>query len=277
MGRAEGLVTLPRIIPLWPDGSRQNPSDPSQRPRIEVYSPQNDHGGLMPGVIVFPGGGYEMRAQHEGAPVARLFADHGLIGIVCHYRVAPHHFPAPLADALRAVRLVRHMGEDLGIDRQRVGLMGFSAGGHLASTVATQPQLHREPDDDLLDRYKARPERLMLAYPVISMVGEHHQASAENLLGPSPSIERRRQMSNELHVTPQNPPTFLFHTFDDGVVPASNSLRFSQALLDQGVSVELHLYNSGPHGVGLGGIWPKLQSWPVLLVDWLSSWTVPLI
>lgn len=266
----------PLIVSLWPDGSAQNPVEPEERPRLEVYLPDGVAPSPSAAVIVCPGGGYTRRAPHEAEPVARLFAAHGLVGMVCHYRVAPHRFPAPQADAARAVRLVRHRAAEWGINPQRVALMGFSAGGHLACTIATRPDLFREPEDGLVGSYAARPDRLILAYPVVSMTREYHHGSTENLLGPNPPEELRRQLSNELHVTPQNPPVFIFHTADDPGVNVSNSLRFAEACLAHGVPVELHIYQSGRHGVGLAADMPQLRSWPSLLIDWLHDWIEPL-
>jgi acetyl esterase/lipase len=220
-------------------------------------------------VVVCPGGGYVGRAPHEAAPFGAFFAEHGFVGIVCHYRVAPHYFPAPMADAARAVRMVRHLAAQLSVDPSRVAIMGFSAGGHLACTTATQPDLHRDPQDDLAERYPARPDRAILAYPVVSMLDG---LCAENLLGEHAAREQWRQMSNELHVTEKNPPAFLFHTADDPVVPVSHSLRFAEACLAKGVPVELHVYEHGAHGVGLATDLPKLASWPGLVIDWLSGW-----
>jgi acetyl esterase/lipase len=263
------------VIPLWPDGSPHNPAQASERPRLTLYRPVRSAMNPMAAMIVCPGGGYSGRAAHEGAPFAELFALHGIFGFVLDYRVSPHRFPAPFMDAARAVRLVRHKAGEWGIDPQRVGLMGFSAGGHLAASVATQPDLHREPLDDLADRYSARPDRSVLAYPVISMVAEHHVGSTRNLLGPDASEDLRRQHSHELHVTPQSPPTFLFHTSDDGAVPLSNSLRLATALRAAGVEVEVHSFAHGPHGVGLAMADPNLRVWTTLLMNWLRPWWEP--
>lgn len=260
------------VVNLWPDGSAHNPTDPEQRPRIEIHQPAQAAEKPRAAVIVCPGGGYTHRAEHEGAPFARLFAEHGIVGIVCHYRTYPHLFPAPMADAARAVRVTRQLADRFGIDPTRVGIMGFSAGGHLACTTSTQPDLHHDPQDDLIGRYSARPDRVILGYPVVSMSSEFHSGSAQNLLGPDAPEALRRQMSNELHVTEDNPPAFLFHTADDPSVPVSNSIRFASACHEKGVPVELHVYETGRHGVGLATDMPRLRSWTTLLMDWLADW-----
>jgi len=266
-------MTADETFFLWPDGSPHNGTEPTTRPRLEVYYPSGEFRGRA--VIILPGGGYEMLAPHEGEPFARLFAYHGLLAAVCFYRVSPHRYPAPMADAARAVRLVRAQAEHWGLREGGITLMGFSAGGHLASTIATQPDLHRDPLDDLAARYRARPDRLALAYPVISLVREYHLGSAVALLGPRPPEALRRQLSNELHVSPANPPVFLFHTADDEVVPVSNSIRFAQACRAQGVPVSLYIYPSGPHGVGLAEGWPDLRSWVDRLLEWLLKNGLP--
>ena len=151
--------------------------------------------------------------------------------------------------------------------------MGCSAGGHLASTVATQPRLHIEPDDGLAAKVSARPDRVILGYPVISFVANrYHAGSAGNLLGPEPSEERRKQFSNELHVTSENPPAFIFHTADDPGVRVNNALLFASAYAEKEVPCELHIYRSGPHGVGMALNNPALRTWSSLLIDWLRDW-----
>lgn len=260
------------VIPLWPDDSPHNPKQKEHRPRLELYQPKQKAAGPVPAVIVCPGGGYGGRAAHEGAPFAELFAAHGFVAFVCHYRVSPHRHPAPMTDACRAVRMVRHLATDFAVDPKRIALMGFSAGGHLASTVATQPTLHVDELDDLAEHHDARPDRAILGYPVISMVEHYHQGSAANLLGQNPSLAARHQMSNELHVTAKNPPAFIFHTFDDKAVPVQNALMFTSACAKAGVPVEMHVYQSGPHGVGIAADRPTLKSWTGLLIDWLKAW-----
>ncbi len=265
----------PRVVNLWPnDCPHNNIKDRAGKPRplIEIYAPAEKPTRPVPAIVVCPGGGYGTRAPHEGRPFAELFAKHGYVGVVCHYRVSPYRFPAPMADAARAIRVVRSLADELNIDAHKVGIMGFSAGGHLAATTATQPDLHKDEHDDLVDKFPARPNRCILGYPVVSMVTRYHKGSAANLLGADPSEQRRRQFSNELHVTPKNPPTFMFHTADDGPVPVENSLNFAAALTKHKVPYALHVYPHGRHGVGLAGNNEKLKSWTTLLIDWLKGW-----
>jgi len=260
----------PRIVALWPDGSRHNPPEEAERPRIEIHQPARPRHSPCPAVLVFPGGGYTTRAAHEADPFAEFYAQHGYVGVVCHYRVKPHYFPAPMLDAARAIRMVRHLAPELDIDPAAIAILGFSAGGHLVCSLASQPALAQDPADDLADRYDARPNRLIAAYPVVSLV-QHNRNLAPNLLGETFTEADRERVSSELHVTAEHPPTFLFHTTDDPVVPAQQSIDYAQALMAAGVSVELHLYASGPHGVGLAQHRPTLRSWPALTVDWLAG------
>jgi acetyl esterase/lipase len=265
-------MTSTRIIHLWPDGSENNGPDPAWRPHLEVHPPPKARDVPTAAVLVLPGGGYNNLAPHEGANFARLLADHGMVGIVCHYRRSPNRFPAPQADAARAVRMVRSMAGELNIDPQRVGMLGFSAGGHNAATIATQPLIHRDPHDDLLGQYGARPDRLMLGYPVISFVQHAHAGCVKALLGESPSQGRLEALSNELHVTPDNPPTFIFHTVGDAGVPVEHALLFAGALRAAGVAFELHCFEPGLHGVGMALTDRKLRSWSDLMMNWLSDW-----
>ncbi len=259
-----------RVIPLWPDDCPHHGAADAA-PRLEVYRPTVRSGEPAAAIIVLPGGGYHHLADHEGAPVARLFASRGLVGVVCRYRTAPHRHPAPYADAARAVRRVRSLRRELGIDPQRLGLMGFSAGGHNACTVATQPDLHLDEHDDLVGAFSARPDRLILAYPVVSFINHAHGRSAQNLLGPNATDVMLKNLSGERHVKPNTPPTFLFHTADDPGVPVENSLHFAAACRRAGVPVELHVYAHGRHGVGMAEDHPALRSWTSLMLDWLSD------
>lgn len=257
-------------VNLWPGGVHAGTA--AEVPRLEIHLPRERRQGHADAVVILPGGGYAGRAPHEGEVMGRFFASHGLVGIVAHYRVAPNRFPAPYADACRALRLVREMSGDLSINPEKIALMGFSAGGHLAATVATQPDLYRDPEDDLASKWSARPNRVILAYPVVSFLPPlTHEGSVQNFLGETtPTRDQRVRFSNELHVTSENPPAFLFHTVEDPHVPVQNSLSFASACVEKGVQVEVHIYPRGPHGVGLAEEYSELRDWPQLLVNWLN-------
>lgn len=262
------------VIPLWPVNCPHGQGD--DPPRLVVYEPAAQPVTPRPAVIVCPGGGYEKVSNHnEGEPFAELLAGRGIVAFVCFYRVAPHRYPLPQADLMRAVRLVRSRADEWRIDPDRVGVLGFSAGGHNAATVATQPDLFVDEHDDLADRYTCRPDRLMLGYPVISLIDEPHSNSCNNLLGDDASEAMKRALSNELHVRPDNPPTFLFHTADDPAVHVSNSLNFAAALRRYDIPVDLHIYAHGPHGIGLATDHPAVCGWTELLLDWLADWRTP--
>lgn len=268
----------PTIIPLWPKGGPNakiaDDKMPGGAPGL-VFHPSPARKGASPRacVLVCPGGGYCCRADHEGTPFAELFQKAGMASGVIHYRVSPNRHPAPFADVARAIRLVRKNAKEWGVDPNRIGLMGFSAGGHLASTVGVQPNLWLDPNDDLAKKFSARPDRLILGYPVISFIHRSHGGSCQNLFGEDVCDAARLQLSNELHVNKDTPPTFLFHTANDSVVPVPNSLRFAEACSNFGVPHELHVFEDGPHGVGLALDRPKLRIWTELLLAWLSDWT----
>jgi len=258
------------IVNLWPSGSANNPPGEGA-PRLEIYLPEGTPTGPRGAVLVLPGGGYNHLAAHEGEPVARFFADRGLVGAVCYYRVAPHYYPAPVADATRAVRLLREHAPRYGIDAQRLAAIGFSAGAHLAATIVTQPDLHCDPDDDLVGRQSARTDRLILAYGALSMQPEGNPSLAVRLFGPDATDAQRDLVSAERHVTRDTPPTFLFHTADDPTVPVWNAIAFFRTLRAQSIPAELHIYETGRHGVGLAADNPRLRSWPGLACDWLVN------
>ena len=271
-------MTQPDVVNLWPDDCPHGRDVEGDVPRMDVYRPAASGGDrARAAMVVLPGGGYTHRAEHEGRPFAELFARHGMVGIICHYRVG-RRFPASYTDACRAIRLVRARAAEWHIDPQRVGLLGFSAGGHNACTVATQPELQHDSHDDLAGRFSARPDRLALAYAVTSFGEYGHEGSCEALLGPDATAAQRDALDGEAHVDERTPPTFLFHTADDPGVPVENSMRFAAALRRAGVPFALHIYAHGPHGVGMAnGVAsapnaPHLTTWPPLLLDWLTDW-----
>ncbi len=218
--------------------------------------------GRRPAVLVLPGGGYRRTAAHEAEPVGAWLAGLGLHAVVLHYRVAPHRHPAPLDDARRALDWLRGGGHGPDVDPGRVGVLGFSAGGHLAATLANQ---------------SSPPDLSILAYPVISLVDEPHEGSVDALLGPGASPERRAAHSADRTVSAATPPAFVWHTADDAAVPVGHSLRYAAALAAAGVPVELHVFPRGPHGVGLATDRPALAGWTDLCERWLGSqgWLTP--
>ena len=223
--------------------------------------------------IVCPGGGYQHLADHEGMPVARWLNSLGTTAFVLKYRLGPtYHHPVEMDDVQRAIRLVRFNAKAWGLDPKRIGIIGFSAGGHLASTAATHFD-NRVPDAaDKMDRTDCRPDLAMLIYPVITMLDPHvHAGSRQNLLGDRPDPKLEEFLSSDQQVTRKTPPCFLVATFDDRVVPVENSLLFAEACHKNGVEVELHIFEHGPHGFGLGGSDPVLKTWPDIAARWLAK------
>ncbi len=233
-------------------------------------------------VVVCPGGGYGMLADdHEGKQVAEWLNSLGVAAFVLKYRLGPrYHHPAMLQDAGRAIRTVRAGATRWGVDPHKIAIIGFSAGGHLASTAGTHFDAGKPDADDRIERVSSRPDRLILVYPVIALATPYgHSGSLRNLLGDNPAQGLVESLSNERQVTKETPPTFLAHTNADQGVPAENSLLFALALRKAGVPVELHLFERGQHGLGLGGGTaqfkippdPAFQMWPKLCEVWLKN------
>jgi acetyl esterase/lipase len=258
--------------PLWPDPATQpGGPHPDGLPTITPYLPPAPHAPVG-AVVVCPGGGYSRRAPHEGEPVARWLVSLGLAAFVLDYRVAPARHPLPLGDVQRGVRTVRASARHWGVDPRRVAVLGFSAGGHLAATIATHFDAGDPAAQDAVERVGCRPDAAILCYPVITFGEQHsHAGSMRNLLGEDPSQELRRHLSNELQVSPQTPPTFLWHTAEDAAVPVENSLLFAAALAHHGVPFELHVFPRGRHGLGLAGDLPAVGAWTGLCRVWLDG------
>ena len=223
--------------------------------------------------IVCPGGAYGHLAPHEGAPVARWLNTVGINAFVLKYRIGPkYHHPVEMEDVQRAIRLVRSRAEEWNLDPNRIGIIGFSAGGHLASTAATHFDDGNSAATDPVDRVSSRPDLAILMYPVITMMDPYvHKGSRLNLLGAKPDADLIAFLSNERHVTPETPPCFIVHTADDRTVPVQNSLMFALALRNNKVPVEMHIFEHGSHGFGLGGKDPVLSTWPALAATWLRA------
>lgn len=243
---------------LWPEGAPGAVGTGElDKPALTTWLAPKPNGAA---VLVCPGGGYGALAMdHEGKQIAEFYNSFGVSAFILKYRLGPRYrHPAPLDDARRAMRMIRERAPKLGLDPARVGVMGFSAGGHLASTLSTHFQQGERPDF------------AVLCYPVISFTTRYtHSGSMRNLLGATPDPALVWDLSNELKVTAETPPTFLFHTNADTGVPAENSVLYYMALRRVRVPAEMHIYAEGNHGVGLAQKDPVLASWPDRLKDWL--------
>jgi acetyl esterase/lipase len=263
----------PLEILLWEGGAPgalgQTDSD---KPSITAYPAPRGSSGTA--VIVAPGGGYgNLAIEHEGRQEAYWFNAMGVTAFVLKYRLGPrYHHPIELGDAQRAIRIVRTRAAEFAISPDRIGMMGFSAGGHLTSTAGTHFDAGKPGATDPIERASSRPDFLIMGYPVVSFdPAIRHNGSLKNLLGDNPDPKLIEDLSNELRVTPETPPTFLFHTTNDPGVPVENSVRFYLALRKAKVPVEMHLFENGPHGVGMALGDPALSAWPSLLMNWMRA------
>jgi len=274
----------PRVIELWPEGvPGLLPDAPPERIEDErVYNvsvatlsafPAKVSDARRAAVIVCPGGAYvRLAVTKEGSDVTRFLNSLGVSAYVLKYRVAPYRYPAALRDVLRAVRFLRANAAELGIDPQRIGVFGSSAGGHLAASAATLFDSPEGKTGAALDAVSARPDFVALLYPVVTMADPYaHKGSREALLGPKPSKELVEKTSLELQVTRETPPLFLVHTAEDQSVPVENSIALYAALRKAGVPAEMHVYEKGPHGFGLRPDLGTTSEWPRRFGEWLRS------
>jgi acetyl esterase/lipase len=267
----------PQILRLWPDrapGALGDQDDDT--PTLAIYLPSGVSSTSKPiaAVIIAPGGSYRALAMDkEGRAPAEYLNSLGVAAFVLKYRLGPrYHHPVQLGDAQRAIRLVRARASEWRIASDRIGIFGFSAGGHLASTASTQFDAGRAEAADPIDRVSSRPDFAVLAYPVISLTESWtHQGSKTNLLGEAPDPALARRLSSETQVTSAAPPTFIYHTNADTAVPVENSVAYFLALRKAGVPAELHVFKDGAHGTGLGQQDPALAEWPTLLANWLRA------
>ena len=271
-GLADDGFQPPEFRPLWPEGAPQAMGDAdADKPGFWVYPAGENANGAA--IVICPGGGYAIHAtDHEGVQPAKYFNSIGVTAFVLRYRLSPYRHPVPLMDAQRALRFVRAHADEFKIDQHRVGIMGFSAGGHLTSTSVT----HFDGGDviaaDAIDRESSRPDFGILGYPVVSLTADFaHRGSGNNLLGKEPTDEQLKSLSNELNVTADTPPLFLFHTSEDTGVAAENSVSMYLACRKAGVPAELHVYQQGPHGVGLANEHPALSQWITTAGTWLRQ------
>jgi acetyl esterase/lipase len=269
------LAQVKDPLPLWVQGAPGALGN--QDKDIPTITPYLPDAAVATGaaMVICPGGGYGTLAGHEGNDYALWLNQNGVAGFVLKYRLgsAGYRHPRMLEDASRAVRYVRAKAADWKVDPKRIGIMGSSAGGHLASTLLTHFDAGKPEAEDVIERQSSRPDLGILCYAVISM-GEHtHSGSRNNLLGKDPSPELIKLLSNELQVTPQTPPTFLWHTAEDAAVRVENSLDFAAALRKAGVPFDLHVYQKGRHGLGLADKPPfnKVHPWANDCLFWLKA------
>ncbi|HOC67939.1 MAG: Acetylxylan esterase precursor [Candidatus Hydrogenedentes bacterium ADurb.Bin101] len=266
------VTGVPAISLLTESEAAAGENAADKAPLLHLF-PLTEKGTLSPAVIVCPGGGYSGLAMgYEGVDVARWLNSHGVAAFVLEYRVAPHRHPVPLHDAQRALRTVRARAEEWGVDPARLGILGFSAGGHLASTTATHFDGGDPDSQDSIARLSCRPDFTILIYPVISLLPAYgHMGSRNNLLGNDADEQVAASLSNNRQVTADTPPAFLVHSTGDSGVPAENSIAYYRALVKAGVPAEMHIYEQGEHGYGMGKGDPALSTWPDLCIHWMRK------
>lgn len=284
-GRGPALTSGPsdmigQTILLWDNGAPGATGDTeADKPTLTIFRAAG--AGPHPAVIIAPGGGYaHLSMTYEGRDVATYLNNVGITAFVLRYRLTPYHYPIELEDAQRAIRLVRARAAEFGIDPTRLGMMGFSAGGHLTATAGTHFDAGNPSAPDPIDRQSSRPDFLILGYPVISFqastlgttdVLRANGSSGRSLLGDNPDPKLLTDLSDELQVTPQTPPTFIYHSSSDQTVPVASSVAFYLALRKAGVPAELHAFENGAHGGGLALGDPARGIWPTLMVNWLRG------
>ena len=257
----KGLKTVPRT-------TETAESLGVQLPTISIHQPAVTQ-RKKPAIVICPGGSYSgLAIDKEGHDTARWLNSLGITGVVLKYRLKDYGQPAPCDDVQRAIATVRHRAAELGIDPEKIGVLGYSAGGHLASTAGT----HFQESEIQGDKVASRPDFMILVYPVISMDETiTHGGSRMNLLGRDPAEDLIESYSNELQVTKSTPPTFIVHSADDQVVPIENSLRMKRALQESSVPVELKVYETGGHGFGLVSQSIPASEWPLRCQEWLRK------
>jgi acetyl esterase/lipase len=282
---AIGLNAQDNVIKVWPNGAPNHngmdePEEKFEGARVRnvseaemyVYLPEKEK-NTGAAVVICPGGGYWIEAMdHEGYQMAEWLRDRGVAGIVLKYRLPYGHHEIPSGDARRAIRIVRSRAEEWGINPSKIGIAGSSAGGHLASTVGTRFDYGKTESNDPLEKISCRPDFMLLLYPVITFREAFgHMGSRKNLIGEGNDWKLVEKYSNELHVTPETPPTFLVLADDDkGVVPR-NSVEFYLALKENNVPAEMHIFAEGGHGFGMNKKNLPVDQWPELFLNWLKA------
>lgn len=254
-----------KTVNLW----ENTPGLCEEVPTLDIYVPENKTSDTA--VVILPGGGYSHRAVHEGKGYAEFLNAHGITAFVCQYRVNPHMFPLPLLDARRAMRYVRFHSEAYGIHKKKIYIMGSSAGGHLAALTSTYHKPIEFEGVDAMDETDYRPNGQILCYPVINLLGKGiaHLGSGQMLLGMQ-QAEMGEELSPNLIADETTPKAFIWHTFEDAGVNVINSLSYATRLREKGVSVELHAYPDGHHGLGLAENVPHTRNWSDELLGWIA-------
>ena len=273
---AEPAQNAPTPMRLWEGdapgalGKEQSEKNTNDVPTITVYRPTGANSGAA--IVICPGGGYGGLAPHEGKPVAEWANSLGMTGVVLRYRLGPkYHHPVMQQDVNRAIRMVRAHAKEWGVDPQRVGVLGFSAGGHEASTAATHYDTGKADATDEVEKQSCRPDFAVLIYPVITMTDPFtHKGSRANLLGKEPDPKLVELMSNEKQVTKDTPPTFIVHGADDKVVPIENALMWVSAMAKSDVPCTFVMFKQGKHGFGIGNT-PETSAWPAQCAAWLQG------
>ncbi len=273
-----------KTLKVWPNGApndngMKEPEEKYEGLRVRnvseaemyVYLPEENNSGAA--VVICPGGGYWIEAMdHEGYDMAAWLKSKGVTGIVLKYRLPYGHHEVPASDLKRAIRIVRSNAKEWGIDPQKVGIAGSSAGGHLASTVGTHFDTGIKDSSDPIDKISCRPDFMLLLYPVVTFNEEFgHMGSRKNLIGEGNDWKMVEEYSNELHVTPETPPTFLVLADDDKAVPPRNSVEFYLALKKNNVPAEMHIFQEGGHGFGMKKKNLPVEEWPNLFYNWLEA------
>ena len=256
-------------IKLWPEGKAPIGNDHFEQANatLTIFHPERPNGTAF---VITPGGGYGQVVKAEGAPIAKWLNTHGITGVVLNYRLPKGNPLRPLLDVKRALRMTRMRAADWNLKADRIGIIGFSAGGHLASMAITKYDLGESKATDPIQRQSSRPDFAILVYPVITMSEGTHKGSRRNLLGAEPGDDLIKLYSNDLHITKRTPPTYLAHAIDDYVVPASNSEKFYQALAEKKVVSKYLPLPRGGHGLN-GYKGPMWDAWQAQSMDWLDQ------
>jgi len=279
------FASAQKVIKLWPNGAPGNNECPQpeetfngkmvrfvSEPTLTIYLPDKEK-NTGAAIVICPGGGYAIEAMdHEGYQYAEYLQSRGIAGIVLKYRLPYGHHEIPLVDTQYALRTIRYNAREWGIDPVKIGISGFSAGGHLASTSATHFDNGKANSGDPVEKMTSRPDFAVLIYPVITFNEQWgHMGSRENLIGKNHDLKLIRYYSNELQVTTETPPTFLLLADDDKGVSPRNSIEYYSALKEKGVSAELHIFREGGHGFGMNKTGKPHDQWPDMLISWMKA------